>query len=111
MHWYSLTFDIVFIFGQLQHQFIYKEFIDIRIVCGVRPQTHTESLCKAWNILNVDQIMDNSIALFMYQLTNCMLPSMFENMFIQTSDVHKYSRRQADLFYIQFASTKEHKEL
>ena len=35
-----------------------------------------------------------------------MLPSMFENMFISTSDVHDYSTRQADLLYVQYASTK-----
>ena len=35
-----------------------------------------------------------------------MLPSMFENMFIYTSDVHDYYTRQADLLYIQYAPTK-----
>ena len=35
-----------------------------------------------------------------------MLPSIFANMFIQTSDMHNYSTRQADLLYIPFASTK-----
>ena len=65
-------------------------------------RTHTDTL----NILNIDQIRDYSIALLIYKLTNCMLPSMFDNMFIQTSDVHNYSTSQADLLYIPFASTK-----
>ena len=42
----------------------------------------------------------------MYKLTKCMLPSMFENMFISTSDVHNYSTIQADLLYVQYATTK-----
>ena len=63
----------------------------IRIICGVHPRTHTEPLYKALHILNIDQVRDYSIALFMYKLMNHMLPSMFENMFIKTSDVHKYN--------------------
>ena len=55
---------------------------------------------------NIDQIRDYSIAFFMYKLSNGILPSMFENMFIQTSDVHNYSTRQADLLYDQYAATK-----
>ena len=35
-----------------------------------------------------------------------MLPSMFENIFKQTFDVHNYPTRQANLPYIPFASTK-----
>ena len=79
---------------------------NIRIICGVRPRTHTEPLYKALDILNIDQVRDYSIALFMYKLMNHMLPSMFENMFIKTSDVHNYSTRQADMLYVQYASTK-----
>ena len=58
------------------------------------------------NILDIGQIRDYSIALFMYKMSNCMLPSMFEIMFIQASDVHSYPTRQADLLYVQFAATK-----
>ena len=60
----------------------------VRIICGVHPRTHTEPLFKAMNILDIDQIRDYSIALFMYKMSNGMLPSIFEIMFIQTSDVH-----------------------
>ena len=92
----------------LQRLYVLQKRI-IRIICGVHPRTHTEPLFffyKTLNILNVDQIRDYSIALFMYKLTNCMLAFMFENMFIQTSDVYNYSTRYADLLCIQFASTK-----
>ena len=77
----------------------------VRIICGVHPRTHTEPLYKSLNILNIDQIKDYSIALFMYKLTKHLLPPLFENMFIKTSDVHNYSTRQADLLYVQFAAT------
>ena len=75
----------------------------VHIICGVHPRTYTEPLCKALRDLNVEQI--RYIALFTYKLTNCMLPSMFENTFISTSDVHDYSTRQANV-YAQYASTK-----
>ena len=78
----------------------------IRIIHGVRPRTHTDPLYKALHILNFDQIRVYSIALFMYKLMNHMLPSVFENMFIKTSDVHNYSTRQADMLYVQYASIK-----
>ena len=42
----------------------------------------------------------------MYKLTKHLLPPLFENMFIKTSDVHNHSTRQADLLYVQFAVTK-----
>ena len=66
-------------------------------MCGVPPRTHTDPLCKDLKILNIDQIIDYSIALFMYKLSHHMLPSMFENMFVNTYDVHDYYTRQAYL--------------
>ena len=57
------------------------------------------------NILDIGLITDYSIALFMYKMSNGMLPSMFEIMFIQASDVYNYPTRQADLLYVQFAAT------
>ena len=57
------------------------------------------------NIFDIGLITDYSIALFMYKMSNGMLPSMFEIMFIQTSDVYNYPTRQADLLYVQFAAT------
>ena len=75
----------------------------VRIFCGVHPRTHTEPLYKS---LNIDQIRNYSMVLFMYKLTKHLLPPLFENMFIRTSDVHNYSKRQADLLYVQFAAIK-----
>ena len=79
---------------------------NVRIICGVPPRTHTDPLFKDLKIFNIDQIRDYFIALFMYKLSHHMLPSMFENMFICTWDVHDYYTRQADLLYIQYAPTK-----
>ena len=67
---------------------------------------YTGPLYKSLNILNVDQIRDYSIALLMYKLTKLLLPPLFENMFIKTSDVHNCSTRQSDLLYVQCAATK-----
>ena len=58
------------------------------------------------NILDIGQIRDYAIALFMYKMSNGMPPSMFEIMFIQTFDVHSYPTRQADFLLIQFTATK-----
>ena len=39
------------------------------------------------NILDIGQIRDYSIALFMYKMSNGNVPSLFEIMFVQASDV------------------------
>ena len=89
----------------LQRLYVLQKKI-VRIICGVHTRTHTEPSYKALHVLDVEQIRDYSIALFMYKLTNCMLSSMFKNMFISTSNVHDYSTSQANLLYVQYASTK-----
>ena len=61
---------------------------------------HTKPFYKALRVLNIDQIREHSIALFIYKLTNCIFFSMFENMFISTS--HDYSTRQAGLMSVQY---------
>ena len=58
------------------------------------------------DIIKMFNQFNQFIALFRYKLMNHMLPFMFENMFIKTSDVHNYSTRQADMLYVQYASTK-----
>ena len=81
----------------------------VRIICGVLPIAHREPLYTSLNILNIDQIRDYSIALFIYKLTKHLLPPLFENMFLKTSDVHNYSTRQAGSLYLQYAATKNTK--
>ena len=78
----------------------------IRIICGVHPRTHTDQLFKLLGILNIDKTRDYSVGLFMYKFKKCMLPPLFEDMFIKTSAVHNYSTRQAGWLYVQYAPTK-----
>ena len=78
----------------------------VRIICGVHPRTHTEPLYESLIILNIDQIRDYSIALFLYKLTKHLLPPLFEDMLVKTSDVHNHSTRQADLLHVQHSATK-----
>ena len=110
MHWFFLIQHMVFMFGERRQLFIYIDCIyfrkkNVRIICGVPPKTHTDPLYKDLKILNIDQIRDYFITLFIYKLSHHMLPSMVENMFIYTSDVHDYYTRQADLLYFQYAPT------
>ena len=112
MHWYFIIFHTVFKFEEQLPLFIYIDYmfyikrLFILSVVFILEHTQSHSLCKSLNILNIDQIRDYSIALFMYKLTKHLLPPLFENMFTKTSYVHNYSARQADLLYVQFAATK-----
>ena len=86
---YFLIFHTRFRFGQQQLLFIYVDFTYwwnqiIHIICEVHTRTHTQTHpIHFW-------IIEYSIALLMYKMTKCMMPSLFENMFIKTCDVHDY---------------------
>ena len=78
----------------------------VRIICGVVPRSHTEPLYKELGILNVNQIYQYSVGLFMFKFVNKMFPSLlFDNMFTFTTDVHNYNTRQAQLLYVPYCST------
>ena len=83
----------------LQRVYVIQKKI-IRIICRVRHRTDTGPLHKTLNSLNVGQIKDHCISLFMHKLTDCMLLFMFEIMLILTSDENNYCTRLANAPYL-----------
>ena len=54
----------------------------VRIICGVHPRTHTQPLFQLLHLLNINQIRDYFVAIFMYKMKNkMMMPARFGQMF------------------------------
>ena len=76
----------------------------IRIISGVPRKTHSKPLFEKLKVLTIYQAYNYSVGVFMYKLFHFMLPPIFV-MFKRTSDIHNYSTRQEDSFYLQFVPT------
>ena len=76
----------------------------IRILSGVPPRTHSQPLFDNLKLMTVYQIYEYYVGVFMYKIYHKQLPPLF-NMFERTSDVHAYSTRQYDGFYINYVTT------
>ena len=76
----------------------------IRIVCGVRPRTHSQPLFDKLKVMTVYQLYQYYVGVFMYKLNSNKLPPLF-SMFERTSNVHNHSTRQYDTFYVNYVQT------
>ena len=76
----------------------------VRIISGVPPRTHSLPLFDKLKLMTVYQVYDYYLGVFMYKLYHEKLPPLF-NMFQRISNVHNYSTRQYDSFYIDYVPT------
>ena len=77
----------------------------VRILCGVRPRTHSIPLFEELQMLNVKEVFYYSVGLFMYKYVKGMLPTIFEDMYQYTSDIHNYSTRCCNTLYLPLCKT------
>ena len=68
----------------------------VRIICGVHPRTHTQPLFQLLHLLNINQIRDYFVAIFMYKMKNNMMPAHFGQMFISAWEIHNYPTKFAE---------------
>ena len=76
----------------------------VRIISGVPPRTHSQPFFEKLHIMTIHQIYKYFVGVFMYKLYHQLLPPLF-SMFQRTSNIHNYSTRQNDSFYIQYVPT------
>ena len=76
----------------------------VRIISGVPSRTHSQPLFDRLKIMTTLQLYEYFIGVFMYKLFHEKLTPLFD-MFEKTSQVHSYSTRQNDSYYINYVST------
>jgi hypothetical protein len=67
----------------------------IRLIAGIPRGNSSLEYCKTNTILRLPELYKFSVAIFMFQFTNRLLPSIFDNFFIQNQHVHNYPTRNA----------------
>ena len=72
----------------------------IRIICKSSFDAHTDSLFKELRILKFMDICRFQIGKIMYQYKAGLLPKCFDNIFLETNQVHGYNTRSSKSFYI-----------
>ena len=65
----------------------------IRIISNSSYLSHTKPLFEKYNMLDVYQLFSKELGIFMYKYHNCLLPSSFNNMFIDMKAIHNYNTR------------------
>ena len=72
----------------------------IRIICSMKPYSHTEGLYRELGLLEVTEIYHFLVGQFMLRYHHKMLPKIFDEYFIKHSAIHQYSTRQSDLYLL-----------
>ena len=71
----------------------------IRHVAGCDPYDHTSPLFSSLNLLKFTDLINVSIASFIFKCLNSNLPNKFKTFFTQNSQIHKYNTRQCTDFH------------
>ena len=73
----------------------------IRIVNKASYRCHTEPLFKSSNVLTINDLYEQQVALFMFDFLHGRLPLSFDNMFKFNHDINpRYMTRQCNQLYI-----------
>ncbi len=78
----------------------------IRIICNTHFLAHTEPLFKKCKVLNIYQLNKYVTGIFMYKFYKCLLPNIFDNMFVKQMEKHGYSTRQNQSYSLPFCKTQ-----
>ena len=70
----------------------------VRLICFVKPFSHTDGIYKELGLLNVTEIYHFLVGQFTFWYHHKMLPKLFDEYFTKHSEVHGYSTRRSELF-------------
>ena len=66
----------------------------LRIIAGVPPRTHVESVYADLNTTPLEKMYPPTVGLCTYKFSNDMLPDMFVDMFTPVNNIHDRNTRQ-----------------
>ena len=96
------------VWGNASHCHLHPIFLlqkkIIRIMTFSPYLAHTEALFINLEILPLDKIIFNRIAIMMYKCTNVMLSSVKHELYKKYNEVHTYGTRNKDLFRIDLSA-------
>ena len=75
-------------------------YASIRIISGSHYSAHTSDYFANNKLLNMQQIYQYSIGIFMFKYCNDELPNLFANMFQKNSGIHTHNTRQQNHFHL-----------
>ena len=92
------------VWGNASHCHLHPLFLlqkkIIRIMTFSPYLAHTETLFINLEILPLDKLILNKIAIMMYKYANDMLPSVMHELYKKNNEIHTYDTRNKDLFRI-----------
>ena len=74
----------------------------VRIIKGIGPRDSTVGIFKELRILNLSNMYNFSIAIFMFKYCKGDLPLIFSEMFKYCADVHSYETRRTHHFSMPY---------
>ena len=83
----------------------------LRLITHSHRLAHTESLFKELNIITIEKLYVFSVQLFMFKLSNAVLPAVFSYFFVVNADVHDYNTRQRLQYHTPISRQAEELEL
>ena len=81
------------VWGTASHKLKLLQKRAIRTINNAKYNAHTEPLFKSLQLLKIGDLWKLQDLKFLYKLKNSQLPTYFQSIFIQQSDVHSYNTR------------------
>ena len=77
----------------------------VRLIAGVPPREHTAPLFRKYGILQMSQIANYNIGIFMYKIYYKEVPAIFDSYFTLNCDIHEYNTRQRCCIHVEQVKT------
>ena len=78
----------------------------IRIIAGVKPREHTDSLFKELRLLKLNEINTFLTARFMFKVNNGSILEIFQELFVMNRNIHPYVTRQSSFYHLPIVHTE-----
>ena len=81
-------------------QHYHKQKKVIRIIANAKWNAHTAPLFRDFQLLSIFNLNKLQTFWFMYKISNCLLPNLFQNLFTLNNNVHDHKTRQSSKLHV-----------